>query len=363
MSRKRFSFALGIPLAVLPLGCLSNSYVVHHDELARLAAVAPESRWESVRAVQQVGGDDYPPDDDAFLVPPDPPFHGVYVTTVVVNSHAPAPAPPPRPLRSVARGVAPAVIPTAGGKPAVSTSSGKGKGDPEIALIIAAAVVAGAATTFALAGSEGARYDGWLAVNPDEPLHLRYPDGQVRAVPLSVLSPADSAVAEEAIVYEGSEGRFPRLGRAPLDRAGFTMTTALHLGGVPQIDGGMATGAGGYLHLGGNVANVVTFGFTATADGGLNSRHGVFLATLAPEIQVFPVRWAGVYAGYGWAFRNTTLSDRTRADSGEVLRAGVVGELPLTTRLAIQARVGVLDHVFPEGARVSGEGQLGIAVY
>jgi hypothetical protein len=57
-------------LLLLPFGltgCLSNSYYVPRDELARLSALPPEERWQSVRAIQEINGDDYPPNDEVLL--------------------------------------------------------------------------------------------------------------------------------------------------------------------------------------------------------------------------------------------------------------------------------------------------------
>jgi len=242
-------------------------------------------------------------------------------------------------------------------------ASKKGNGNPAAAAAVAAAVVVGATAGFTLAASEGARYDGWLAVHQDEPLHLRFRNGAIMPVRLSSLTPDDAAQAEGAIVYEGNEGRFPRLGRAPLDRSGFTLTTALHTGGVPQVDRPVATGAGGYLHLGGNIGGVVTLGLAATADSGLDTRYSTLLATLGPEVQIFPLRFLGFYAGAGRSFRNTGFDWGTRADEAWMIRGGAVGELTLTTRLALQARAGAIRHDFASGAPITWEGQVGLAIY
>jgi hypothetical protein len=352
------------------VGCLSNSYTVERGELARLAALEPDERWQSVRAVQRVGGDDYPPEYEPYSPPP-PPGLGprVYVGVVVVHSHHHYYGPPPRPL------VRPEPVPatavassTSGGAPTTTPRVAtavpkKGNGDAAAAIAVAAAVVVGAGAGIGLAASEGARYDGWVAVSPDEPIFVKLPSGQTKVVPLSLLTPGDAVVAERATLYEGEDGRFPRLGRAPLDRAGFTFTTGLHMGGFPQVDGPRATAFGGYLLLGGNIANLVTLGVAGTADGGIDSRQSVLLATLAPEVQIYPTRYVGVYGGYGWAFRNTDLYDGTRADQGSFFRAGVVGELPLTTRLTLQARAGAIDYFLGGSAPLTWEGLIGLSIY
>ncbi len=353
MARSKFLLSLLCPFALV--GCLSNSYLVEHDELARLSAVGPDERWQSVRATQRIGGEDNPPAPDW------PESHPVYVTTVVIESHhdhygyARRP-PPPRSSGRIGEGTSSNPVPT-------STSLGKGKGDPAAVALVAAAVVVGAGTGIGLAATEGARYDGWVAVNPDEPLHLRLHDGSMRYVPLSALSTADAAAAEEATIYEGSSERFPKLGRAPLDRKGFTMATAFHMGTVPQIDRTAATGFGGYLFLGGDIANTVSLGLGATIDSGLDARHTVYVATLAPEIQIFPTKYIGAYGAVGWSFRNTSVAYETRADQGWMIRGGLVGEIPLTTRLALQGRAGAVQQYYDERSGLGWEGQIGLAIY
>jgi hypothetical protein len=347
---------------LLLLGCLSNSYYIERDELQRLSSMPPEERWQSVRAVQRMGGDDNPPEDDSAIGGS---THGdVYVSTVVIDSHYHHHHYPPR--RTVYRPVADASG-TVSSAPASTapkvSSSKKGNGKAESAAIVAVAVVAAAGAGFVLAASEGSRYDGWVAVNPDEPLHLRLRGGITRPVALSSLSPADIALADGATIYEGDRERFPKLGRAPLDRAGFTFTTALHFGGMPQIDASPATGFGGYALIGGNIANVVTLGLGATADTGLDAKHSLLTATVAPEIQIFPVRYVGVYGAAGWAFRNTSIDYGTRADEGWLMRGGLLGEIPMTTRLALQGRAGASKQFFPERSTLTWEAQLGLAIY
>jgi hypothetical protein len=348
-------------------GCLSNSYYVRRDELVRLSTLEPQDRWQSVRAVQEINGDDYPASDDSALYSSPYRPTTVYFGTVVVDSHHHGWCPPPRSSRPQRTLSSASVAPPPSGTPIQAAGSGmaskKGNGNSAAAAAVAAAVVVGATAGFTLAASEGARYDGWLAVHQDEPLHLRLRNGSTMPIRLSSLTPDEAAEAEGAIVYEGNEGRFPRLGRAPLDRSGFTLTTALHMGGVPQLDRPVGTGAGGYLHIGGNIGGVVTLGLAATADSGLDTRHSTLLATLGPEVQIFPLHFLGFYAGAGWSFRNTGLDWGTRADEGWMIRGGAVGELTLTTRLALQARAGVVRHDFASGAPITWEGQLGLAIY
>ena len=108
----------------------------------------------------------------------------------------------------------------------------------------------------------------------------------------------------------------------------------------------------------------MTLGFGATADTGMDSKGSLLMATLAPEIQVFPIKYVGLYGAGGWAFRNTgSAGGPTRADEGWLMRGGLLGEIPMTTRLAFQARIGASRQIFAEKSTTTWEGQLGLAIY
>jgi hypothetical protein len=359
-------------------GCLSNSYVVKSDELVRLANTDPQERWQSVRAVQRIGGnDDPPPDDTGSAAYGGGQVHSETHVAVVIVPHShhhhhehwhSGPPPPPRSGgHSSAGSGSHTESPTSGGSSShgsSSKSSSKGNASEEGAIVVAAAVVTGVAIATGLAVSEGARYDGWVSVHPEEPLHLKLNSGRTQWVPLSALTPDLAAGASSATIYEGEDPRFPRLGRAPLNRAGFTMSAAFHLGGIPQVSHSVGTGLGGYCHIGGNIANIVTLGAAGTVDGGVDTQRSILFSTVGPEIQLFPVRYFGLYGGAGLAFRNTHLQTGTRADQGWLVRGGLVGEIPLSTRLALQARVGVARYDLGDSyAPLTWEGLFGFAVY
>ncbi len=382
---------LGWWLAVVGLqwflsGCLSKSYQIRRADLLELSSRPEQERWQSVRALQNLGGHDEPPADPDVDVAA-PPAPGVPAVIIVSHHHhphfgphaAPTRPPPPLPPRPGSVAPRPSGPGTAGRVPALSTSDGhapvtssggsskKGNGDPAAAALVAAAVVVGAGLVIGAAASEGARYDGWLAVHPDEPLYLSLaadgkPDWR-RVVPLSALTMQDVANAENATIYEGWSGRFERLGRAPLDRAGFTGSTGFHLGALPQPDRSVSPGLGPYLQFGGNIANLVTLGLAATADFGLHAQS-MLHATVGPEILVYPLRYAGIYLGAGWAYRNAQIEGRTRADAGWLVRGGVALDLPLTTRLAWHTQVGMTRYeIGGQTAPVAWEIATGLAVF
>ena len=132
------------------------------------------------------------------------------------------------------------------------------------ALLVGAAAVA----AVALAVTEGARYDGWVRLHPMHPVHL-YGPGGYRVMPLAWVDPETAAWSTRAVVRP-NEGPWQPLGRAPLDRHGFTYSV---LGGAGQvvsgddnttsfgegdatstdIDGDVKVGAGGGFSRGGDV--------------------------------------------------------------------------------------------------------------
>jgi hypothetical protein len=217
-------------------------------------------------------------------------------------------------------------------------------------------VVAGVLLVFVLAGTEGARYDGWLGVPPNEMLFLEGDEGTV-AVPLSGLTPELAARSYRATVYEGTTGRYALLGRAPLNRVGFTLQGGVGVATVPDRAGNaVETGFAGRVFLGGFPLQQLGLGLTFNAAG-----NGNLVASVGGEVQVMPLTYLGVYAGFAAAF--TTQPDRGRA--GTTVQAGVQVEAPLTTRLTFQVRAGgaYLDVGLPGGALVQGEATAGMAVY
>jgi hypothetical protein len=189
-----------LAVALHGTGCLSSRYSVRADELRHLAAQPPEARWQRVRVVQGIGGDEAPPAAAVAVVEVDPALLVVGLASSPGRSIARVQPPPPRAAGSAGRG---------------STGRGDGRGG---AWVVAAVVAAAAVGTFVLAGIEGARYDGWVATHPDEPVYLDTP-GATTVVPLSQLTPALAAQSSGASVYEGSLPRFERLGRARREQA------------------------------------------------------------------------------------------------------------------------------------------------
>lgn len=220
---------------------------------------------------------------------------------------------------------------------------------------------AAAGIVFVLAGTEGARYDGWVGVPPDETVYLDNADGSVTGVPLSALTPQLVDQALGATVYEGRSERFLRLARAPLDRVGFTMQAGAVGAMLPRVGrGGHGFGAGGRAFFGGYPLRQMGLGASADIVAGAD---GTLLASVGAEVQVMPLRWAGAYAGAGWSWLSP--GEPVPRARGWCARVGAQLELPLTTRLAASLRAGVtrLDLDAGAGTRWMPELSLGLSVY
>ena len=360
----RATAALLVPWLVASPGCLSSSYRVAGDELSRLARTAPEERWQSVRVTQRMLDSDRPPDGavpvrvDAPVVvlPPVFWFHGRSWGVPGTWRGNPAPGRVP---------AAPGVAPPGGGRSGGRSGSGSGGGGSHNGLdpaVVAVAVVVAAGIVFVLAGTEGARYDGWVGVPPDETVFLDNPDGSVTALPLTALTPELADRAQGATLYEVDEGRYLHLARAPLNREGFTIQAGVVTALIPRTDAGTSGGfgLGGRAFFGGFPVRVLGLGASADV---LAGAAGSLVATVGGEAQVMPVLWGGAYLGAGWA--SLTSDDHARRDGGWFVRVGAHLELPITTRFAASLRAGAtrLDFGASPGVQWMPELSLGLSIY
>jgi hypothetical protein len=253
-----------------------------------------------------------------------------------------------------------------GGSSSGGSGGGGGLGGGDSAALLVALVVGAIVVVAVLVPTEGLRYDGWIAVSPDEWLYVRTHDGDRVTVPLSQLTPDLAQAANSADVYEGTEPRFGRRGRAPLDRTNFGMSAQFLATGVSQSDHTSALGLGAHVNLSWNFVNIVSAGASIDASASSPASGGSTLfANVGPEVMVLPCPWFGGYVGGGWAYRNawTATGTETR-NSGYYLRAGLIGEIPITTRLSIQGRTGAARVDLGDGvAPFTWEVSLGVAVY
>lgn len=346
-------------------GCLNETYRIPDQELARLTTTPPEARGLAIRSVQrtmastELTSTPYLP-PGAPPPPNGPPPEGYapgyyYGPTshvhfgVAVWAPLPAPhyvsRPPVMQEAPVVRGA-----PGAGGP---APAPGGGGFNPSHTKVdksgVAAMAILGAAFTVGMIATEGARFDGWTRVHPAQPIHLVYPGGQQRAVPLYLLSPADLTGVEEAAISE-NDGRVDRLQRAPLNRKGLVWRFDAGLAGGGTIDRQPALGWGALMGLGyfpHQTFGLLINGTVAAGDhGGTSYTNG----RLALEANWLPLSLGplhlGVFgmAGRQWAQSSSDTFDKVSHESW-VAGGGGLLELELSTRLALVLRAGLLKDL------------------
>lgn len=393
--------AFGAFLSYTCGGCLSNRYTIPQPELMRLAQLPPEQRGQNVHVVQQLGerraeaidGTQPPPAGDyaqgPYAGPEGPPPVG-YVESGIAPQIGVLIVPGPGsvghghgfvggatpglagggaapgvggPLGRAPR-VAPATPPAGGvggSKLGSGKSGGGGKDDLAVFLIVLAVVA-----TVGMVATEGARYDGHVALYPWQNVHLKDASGQDREVPLAQLTPADATAAREAVVMDDEGWGMMRLGRRPLDRKGFAFK--LNVGGFHSsssaLDGDGATFGvqlGYFPHR--MIGILGAWNITGGSDvaGDSFSRNNVGI-----EAQVIPLNLWRLHLG-GFAHAGMQYAHDTPGGTrdGQAFGGGVLLELALTTRLALSFRA---DHtsakIGPDGGWQAGQTYTaGVSIY
>ncbi|MFT5355762.1 MAG: hypothetical protein ACI9KE_002981 [Polyangiales bacterium] len=347
-----------VPILALLSGCLGSNYRVSAGELDRIAQEPRSERGAVFRATQELSiGEGDIGDNDVSAA--------AHVSALVARAIAEETVSAIVRPRSRARRfeVPPEELRSAppragrlgsGGDPSRESSSrgdrenrsrrtsGERDGSAALAIVAIAALAVGVGV-IALAASEGARYDGWLQLDGDHPLHLfRRRPTQPRlwvSVPVMDITPEVAAWADGAIL-DPEEGRVFQLGRAPLNRRGFALSAS---GGGSQLEalapesvwgGGVRFGIGGFPihHLGVQVVTDIQ-----GATGLLNVRFGGELQGFAP---------AAGRANFGLYLEGGLVRARRREETRDFIEAngyyggGGIFQLELTTRLSFDLRGG-----------------------
>ena len=294
--------------AALLAGCLSSSHVIPRKDLQRLAASDPQARAQQVRVIQSFQGEDQPP-----------------------------PAPRADTGGHVSVGIYQPVY-VSGSRAAAKNTAKSKADDARVWLILAAAVAVGAAVT------EGARYDGWVELHPNHPVHLYGWDGSYTWVPLSAVTPEQAAWARKAIVRP-SEGSWRTLGRAPLNRKGWTYSLLMGSAEVPELESSNKRGFTSHIQFGRFASKQLGFLLDISL-GWADDQFGdtMYDSRTSFEVQFIPVSLSKLHAGvFGQVGVGYRLDDSLKGQDREGLLAGGGGmlQLELTTRLALTARAGV----------------------
>jgi hypothetical protein len=339
-------------------GCLSNEYRIPHDELVRIAQLAPETRGERVRVVQELGRDRDLPGVDRSIAS-EPPADSYIETQTRFELDARGDLRPVATQTRVRGGPwrNPSAVPASsegshgggwrggggGGGNLNLGGGGGGKGEEVLILAVLVAAVA-AVAVIGLAASEGARFDGHVAIAPQQPLHLKNDLGQELHVAMGALTLDEALGASEAVVLEDEGPGLHRRQRNPLDRVGctfkVTMGSVLEPPPARAAQPAWSSGFGSTIQLGGfftrsmGLLASVNLGMGNDAQGRTFQRHGLGL-----ETQLFPLRAGPLSVG---AFAHAGLQIAGNSDqgldTGPALGGGVMVEVALSTRLALALR-------------------------
>ncbi|MES1208968.1 MAG: hypothetical protein ABUS79_23770 [Pseudomonadota bacterium] len=379
-------------------GCLSNEYRIPQDELRRLAMLPAQDRGDRgdrggrghrVRVVQSLGqrrDEAVDPDGRAALgAETEPAIDGPFLSggDLYVGDprwHAGV-------VRAPGGGGAPArVAPTVRGAPPAPTGApvrgrpgrgggggglnmggccGGGGGDGTGVLVAMAAVVVGAAflATVGLAASEGARFDGYASVAPDQYLYLKDQAGRVTESSIATLSPEQVATTVEATIMDDEGTGLRRLDKAPLNRRG----------GVFKLDLGTSAFRFGPSELVGPMAHIQA-GFFVTrqvgilAEAGLSGGSDCCLGTivrhsLALEVDVLPVALGPVHAGVFGKGGVALVGTTDAPGSGPLAGGGAIIEIDLTPRMALVLRGGANSARLDTGWSSAATLTAGLAIY
>ncbi|HVT07374.1 MAG TPA: hypothetical protein VHO67_07940 [Polyangia bacterium] len=361
-----------LPLAV---GCTSNEYVIPHQELARLAATPPQQRGARVRVVQELGdrrGDPVP-----MTVPAVPPGDGELAqdpaerVDVQINLSGGGSGDGSSSAGGSRAHVSGGPSFHGGSGHGVSAGhgggGGGGGGNGDAALVVLVAVIA-VVVAVGLVSSEGVRFDGFAAISPAQPVHLRAADGRQATVPMADLTPDWVAATVEAKVMDDEGYGIQRLDRAPLDRRGGvfkldTGTIAFNAAGTASVGPAMNVQAGVFFTRRiGLLASLGLAGASAGGGSGLIPRHA-----LALELQTFPLQAGrfhlGIFANGGMALSERIANDSLVAMTGPSVGGGILSELDVTSRMALTLRaagsLAKLDDTWTPAALLTA----GLAVY
>ncbi len=344
-------------LALGSTGCLSTSHRVSKGELMKLSQVAPEQRGEKVRVVQGVGNSEGPPraervNNNTVVVVHSPvwvdgrPHHHGHHHEGSATSHTNTGG------GTVGGG-------SGGGKSnSGGTNLAKGKKDSAKALLVLAAAAA-----VGLAATEGARYSGWVKLHPMHPVHLYGQYGEYTVLPLAHIDPQTAAWAHHAYV-RSNEGPFLKLGRAPLNRKGWTYSVFLGAGELPTAADGAEIDNGFNGHI--------QFGYFFNKQIGLQFDLGmgwseddlgdtIYINRNALELQGFLAQAGPLHGGlYGQIGAASRFDDGFQFDdTSNFLGGGALLQLDITTRLALTGRLGVTTG-FDDSSKEIG---IGLSIY
>jgi len=250
--------------------------------------------------------------------------------------------------------------------------SGGGGGNGGEALIVLAVVLAAIAvvTTVSLVCSEGVRFDGLAQMSPWQPVHLKQHGGGELVIALGDLSPVAIEGAVEAKVMDDEGYGIRTLDHLRLDRR-WAPVFKLDAGSMTFTRGSGDTRSGFVSNMQFGLfvrpwlGLLLTAGVGGAGDGygATISRHTFGLETQSLPIALGPVQLGG-YFNVGAAAIASTANNES-IEWGNAIGAGLLGELQVTSRMALTLRAGANEAFFANSGTTSPAATVtaGLALY
>ncbi len=323
---------------LLGTGCAANSYKIPSSELMRLSSLPPEARAQRVMVSQEISATQVqsaPPvgAETQVIFVPEIRIGGTYSTRGGSRS-------------GYGGGGVGTPSGGGGGKGGLGGMKlGGGGGDGKAAAV--AFLVIAAVALVMIAGVEGSRYDGGVALHPMHPVHLIGKDGSQTVLPLAWIDQQAAAWADKAIV-KPYEGPWLELGRNPLTR-GATYSMYGGSGSSRSVAGDVNFGPsfvvqGGYYPIQQvGIQATVALAWRDNRFGGtlFDSRYSLELDVM--PLVLGPVHLGG-YVSAGLAYRWEDVPGATlEGNNGSTAYSGgAMVQFDIHTRLALTARMGVV---------------------
>lgn len=355
-------------LLALLSGCLSHSYTMDSRELSRLAGAAESDRASAHVRQRLVFSAAAQEADPATML-----HDGLETAATAARRAVMAKALAAKANDAVGtdkpKRVEPANEESKPQDPAKEEQKRKEEKSDDSTAVVVVVVIAGSVFLgMALAGSEGDRYDGAVALPAEQPLHLRRGGREVGWVHAGALRPAMLGGIDEAIVTD-DEGKLARLGRSRLLRRGFAYQVELGGAGMNTLSRDLSVGFLGRMAVGYFPAQ--SFGILAGAALQTGAKGTQAVASeVRPllEAQLLPLRLGsfhpGLYVEGGYAIGSARVDvGDTRSTNSWAVGGGLLGQVDLTTFLALFGRAGVLALPDPQPTAIAPSLSLGIAIY
>jgi hypothetical protein len=261
---------------------------------------------------------------------------------------------------------------SSGGGSLGNIGSGGGGGNGGEAMVVLAVVLAVIAVvmTVSLVGSEGIRFDGMAQMSPWQPVHLKQRGGGELVIALGDLSPVAIEGAVEAKVMDDEGYGIRTLDHLRLDRR-WAPTFKLDAGSMTFARSGtVRSGFISNMQVGLFVRPWLGLMLTA-AVGGAGDEYGATITrhVFGFEAQSLPLALGpvqlGGYVNVGAAAIASTATGSGPVEWGNAIGAGILGELQVTSRMALTLRAGANEAFFANSGTTSPAATVtaGLALY